>query len=84
MQPHRPARGPRSDLDSGAYELLFRSEGPVAIVGTSGADEFSGGLGRDVLWGEGDHDLLIGGRGADICRGGGGQDVTRKCETISP
>jgi RTX calcium-binding nonapeptide repeat (4 copies) len=74
---------PRSDCDSGAYELVFCLDRPVTIVGTPGEDDLSGGLQRDVFLGlEGDDefqgslgvDLACGGRGDDRLIGGPGDD----------
>jgi CSLREA domain-containing protein len=74
---------PRSDCDSGAYELVLCRGRPVTIVGTPGPDEFSGGLGRDVFLGRGgddefqgslDVDRACGGKGDDHLIGGPGDD----------
>jgi CSLREA domain-containing protein len=65
---------PRSDCDSGAYELVFCLGRPVTIVGTPGPDEFSGGLGRDVFLGLGGDDEFQGSLDIDRACGGNGQD----------
>jgi Ca2+-binding RTX toxin-like protein len=74
---------PRSDCDSGAYELVLCRGRAVTIVGTPGPDEFSGGLGRDVFLGRGgddefqgslDVDRACGGKGDDHLIGGPGDD----------
>lgn len=74
---------PRSDCDSGAYEIVLCLGRPATIVGTPGPDEFSGGLGRDVFIGLGgddefqgslDIDRACGGRGDDRLIGGPGDD----------
>jgi Ca2+-binding RTX toxin-like protein len=65
---------PRSDRDSGAYELVRCLGSPVTIVGTSGPDELSGGPGRDVFLGLGGDDELQGSLGADRACGGVGRD----------
>ncbi|HWL90104.1 MAG TPA: choice-of-anchor Q domain-containing protein [Actinomycetota bacterium] len=74
---------PRSDCDSGSYELVFCLGRPVTIVGTPGDDEFSGGLGRDVFLGLGgddefqgslDDDRACSGNGDDHLIGGPGDD----------
>ena len=65
---------PRSDCDSGAYELVFCLGRPVTIVGTPGPDEFSGGLGRDVFLGLGGDDEFQGSLGVDRACGGHGDD----------
>ena len=73
---HTDQRGaPRSDCDSGAYELVFCLGRPVTIVGTPGADELSGGLGRDVFLGLGGDDEFQG--SVDIDRGCGGNGDDR-------
>jgi Ca2+-binding RTX toxin-like protein len=74
---------PRSECDSGAYELVLCRGRPVTIVGTPGPDELSGGLGRDVFLGRGgddefqgslDVDRACGGKGDDHLIGGPGND----------
>jgi CSLREA domain-containing protein len=74
---------PRSDCDSGAYELVLCLGRPVTIVGTPGPDDLSGGLERDVFLGlRGDDvfqgsldvDRACGGRGDDRLIGGPGDD----------
>jgi CSLREA domain-containing protein len=65
---------PRSDCDSGAYELVFCLGRSVTIVGTPGADEFSGGLGRDVFLGLGGDDEFQGSVNIDRACGGPGDD----------
>ena len=65
---------PRSDCDSGAYELVLCRSRPVTIVGTPGPDEFSGGLGRDVFLGRGGDDEFQGSLNADRACGGKGDD----------
>lgn len=75
---------PRSDCDSGAYELVLCLGRPVTIVGTSGPDDLSGGLERDVFLGRGgndefqgsvDVDRACGGKGDDRLIGGPGDDL---------
>lgn len=75
---------PRSDCDSGAYELVLCLGRRVTIVGTPGADDLSGGLRRDVFLGLGgddvfqgslDVDRACGGRGSDHLIGGPGDDL---------
>lgn len=75
---------PRSDCDSGAYELVLCLGRPVTIVGTAGPDDLSGGLERDVFLGlRGDDvfqgsldvDRACGGRGRDRLIGGPGNDL---------
>ncbi len=75
---------PRSDCDSGAYELVLCLGRPVTIVGTPGSDDLSGGLERDVFLGLGgndefqgslDVDRACGGRGDDHLIGGPGDDL---------
>jgi CSLREA domain-containing protein len=75
---------PRSDCDSGAYELVLCLGRPVTIVGTPGPDDLSGGLERDVFLGlRGDDvfqgsldvDRACGGRGRDLLIGGPGDDL---------
>lgn len=75
---------PRSDCDSGAYELVLCLGRPVTIVGTPGPDDLSGGLERDVFLGlRGDDvfqgsldvDRACGGRGRDRLIGGPGDDL---------
>jgi CSLREA domain-containing protein len=82
-QPTDQRGAPRSDCDSGAYELVLCRGRPVTIVGTPGPDEFSGGLGRDVFLGRGgddefqgslDVDRACGGKGDDHLIGGPGDD----------
>jgi len=72
---HADQRGaPRSDCDSGAYELVFCLGRPVTVVGTRGADELSGGLGRDVFLGLGGDDEFQGSLNIDRGCGGNGDD----------
>jgi CSLREA domain-containing protein len=75
---------PRSDCDSGAYELVLCLGRPVTIVGTPGPDDLSGGLERDVFLGRGgndefqgsvDVDRACGGKGDDRLIGGPGDDL---------
>jgi hypothetical protein len=75
---------PRSDCDSGAYELVLCLGRRVTIVGTPGPDDLSGGLRRDVFLGRGgddefqgslDVDRACGGRGNDHLIGGPGDDL---------
>jgi CSLREA domain-containing protein len=61
--------------DSGAYELVRCLGKVVDIVGTSGADELSGGRGRDVLLGLGGPDEFQGSIGKDRACGGPGDDL---------
>ena len=65
---------PRSHCDSGAYELVLCLGRPVTIVGTPGADDLSGGLGRDVFLGLGGNDVFQGSVNADRACGGEGGD----------
>jgi Ca2+-binding RTX toxin-like protein len=65
---------PRSDCDSGAYELVFCLGRPVTIVGTPGPDDLSGGLLRDVFLGLGGEDEFQGSLGVDLACGGRGDD----------
>ena len=65
---------PRSDCDSGSYELVLCRGRPVTIVGTPGPDEFSGGLGRDVFLGRGGDDEFQGSLNVDRACGGKGDD----------
>jgi CSLREA domain-containing protein len=65
---------PRSDCDSGAYELVFCLGRPVTIVGTPGPDDLSGGLLRDVFLGLGGDDQFQGSLGEDLACGGRGDD----------
>ena len=65
---------PRSDCDSGSYELVFCLGRPVTIVGTPGPDEFSGGLERDVFLGRGGDDEFQGSLDTDRACGGSGDD----------
>ena len=71
----RDQRGaPRTDCDSGAYELVRCLGRPVTIVGTPGDDEFSGGLARDVFLGLGGDDEFQGSLNEDRACGGAGND----------
>jgi CSLREA domain-containing protein len=65
---------PRSDCDSGAYELVFCLGRPVTIVGTPGPDDLSGGLLRDVFLGLGGDDEFQGSLSVDRACGGRGDD----------
>lgn len=65
---------PRSDCDSGSYELVRCLGRPVTIVGTSGPDDLSGGLDRDVFLGRGGDDVFQGSLAADRACGGAGRD----------
>jgi CSLREA domain-containing protein len=65
---------PRLDCESGAYELVLCLGRPVTIVGTSGPDEFSGGVGRDVFLGLGGDDEFQGSLDLDSACGGNGDD----------
>ena len=65
---------PRSDCDSGAYELVFCLGRPVTIVGTPGDDDLSGGLQRDVFLGRGGDDVFQGSLDVDRACGGMGDD----------
>ncbi|HEX6400174.1 MAG TPA: choice-of-anchor Q domain-containing protein [Actinomycetota bacterium] len=65
---------PRSDCDSGAYELVRCLGRPVTIVGTAGPDDLSGGLDRDVFLGRGGADVFQGSLAADRACGGAGHD----------
>ena len=65
---------PRSDCDSGAYELVRCLGRPVTIVGTPGPDELSGGLERDVFLGLGGDDEFQGSLNGDRACGGPGDD----------
>jgi CSLREA domain-containing protein len=72
---HADQRGaPRSDCDSGAYELVFCLGRPVTMVGTPAADELSGGPGRDVFLGLGGDDEFQGSLNIDRGCGGNGND----------
>jgi CSLREA domain-containing protein len=66
---------PRTDCDSGAYELVRCLGRPVTIVGTPEDDELSGGLGRDVFLGLGGDDEFQGSLNEDRGCGGAGDDV---------
>jgi CSLREA domain-containing protein len=71
----RDQRGaPRADCDSGSYELVLCLGRPATIVGTSGADDLSGGLGRDVFLGLGGNDEFQGSLDIDRACGGNGDD----------
>ncbi|MET1012708.1 MAG: choice-of-anchor Q domain-containing protein [Actinomycetota bacterium] len=65
---------PRTDCDSGAYELVFCLDRPVTIVGTPGDDDLSGGLQRDVFLGLGGDDFFQGSLDVDRACGGKGND----------
>ncbi|MGH2678899.1 MAG: choice-of-anchor Q domain-containing protein [Actinomycetota bacterium] len=65
---------PRSDCDSGAYEVVLCLGRPITIVGTPGPDELSGGPGRDVFLGLGEDDEFQGSLDADRACGGPGDD----------
>jgi CSLREA domain-containing protein len=65
---------PRSDCDSGAYELVLCLGRPVTIVGTPGRDDLSGGLERDVFLGLGGNDDFQGSIDVDRACGGAGDD----------
>jgi CSLREA domain-containing protein len=65
---------PRSDCDSGAYELVFCLGRPVTVVGTPRPDDLSGGLRRDVFLGLGGDDEFQGSLEADRACGGRGDD----------
>jgi CSLREA domain-containing protein len=65
---------PRSDCDSGAYELVLCLDRRVTIVGTAGDDDLSGGLQRDVFLGLGGDDVFQGSLGVDRACGGKGDD----------
>ena len=65
---------PRTDCDSGAYELVRCLGRPVTMVGTPGDDELSGGLGRDVFLGLGGDDEFQGSLNEDRACGGAGDD----------
>jgi CSLREA domain-containing protein len=65
---------PRSDCDSGAYELVRCLGHPVTIVGTPGPDDLSGGLGRDVFLGLAGDDVFQGSLNIDRACGGNGND----------
>ena len=65
---------PRSDCDSGAYELVLCLDRTVTIVGTPGDDDLSGGLGRDVFLGLGGDDVFQGSLDVDRACGGKGSD----------
>ena len=65
---------PRTDCDSGAYELVRCLGRPVTMVGTRGDDELSGGLGRDVFLGLGGDDEFQGSLNEDRACGGAGDD----------
>jgi CSLREA domain-containing protein len=72
---HTDQRGaPRSDCDSGAYELVWCLSRPVTIVGTPSADDLSGGPGRDVFLGLGGDDQFQGSLDIDRGCGGNGND----------
>jgi CSLREA domain-containing protein len=72
---HADQRGaPRSDCDSGAYELVLCLGRPVTIVGTFGPDDLSGGLQRDVFLGLGGNDEFQGSLDVDRACGGPGND----------
>ena len=49
--------------------------GPVAIVGTDGADNLAGAAAAEELIGQAGNDVLNGGGGADVLRGGVGNDL---------
>jgi CSLREA domain-containing protein len=65
---------PRTDCDSGAYELVLCLDRPVTIVGTPGDDDLSGGLQRDVFLGLGGDDVFQGSLDMDRACGGMGDD----------
>jgi Ca2+-binding RTX toxin-like protein len=65
---------PRSDCDSGAYELVLCLGRSVTMVGTPGPDDLSGGLGRDVFLGLGGDDVFQGSLDNDRGCGGNGDD----------
>ena len=65
---------PRTDCDSGAYELVLCLDRPVTIVGTPGDDDLSGGLQRDVFLGLGGDDVFQGSIDVDRACGGKGDD----------
>jgi hypothetical protein len=65
---------PRRDCDRGAYELVFCLGRPVTLVGTSGRDDLSGGLARDVFLGRGGNDEFQGSVAPDRACGGPGRD----------
>jgi Ca2+-binding RTX toxin-like protein len=65
---------PRTDCDSGAYELVLCLDRPVTIVGTPGDDDLSGGLQRDVFLGLGGDDVFQGSLNVDRACGGKGDD----------
>jgi Ca2+-binding RTX toxin-like protein len=73
-QPTDQRGAPRSDCDSGAYELVFCLGRPVTIVGTPGHDDLSGGLQRDVFLGRGGDDVFQGSLDIDRACGGMGDD----------
>jgi CSLREA domain-containing protein len=65
---------PRSDCDSGAYELVLCLGRPVTIVGTPRSDDLSGGLDRDVFLGLAGDDVFQGSLDVDRACGGNGDD----------
>jgi CSLREA domain-containing protein len=65
---------PRSDCDSGAYELVLCLGRPVTIVGTPRPDDLSGGLDRDVFLGLAGDDVFQGSLDIDRACGGNGDD----------
>ena len=72
----RDQRGaPRTDCDSGSYELVRCLGRPVNIVGTPADDELSGGLERDVFLGLGGDDEFQGSLNEDRACGGPGDDL---------
>jgi CSLREA domain-containing protein len=73
-QPTDQRGAPRSDCDSGAYELVLCLDRTVTIVGTPGDDDLSGGLGRDVFLGLGGDDVFQGSLDVDRACGGKGSD----------
>jgi hypothetical protein len=73
-QPTDQRGAPRSDCDSGAYEVVLCLHRPVTIVGTRGRDDLSGGLEPDVFLGLGGDDEFQGSLGVDRACGGRGED----------
>lgn len=65
-----PSAGAGVDAGSGGVVV-----GPVAIIGTSGADKLVGGNGNDVIKGGDGNDVITGGLGADTLTGGDGSDT---------
>lgn len=64
-----------SSVDLGGYERGAGSPTGVAFVGTSGADQFNGTSGDDIICGYGGKDTLNGEAGDDYIDGGTGNDT---------